>query len=61
MTFARSHPGDRERLNADGLFAEIIAWKSRLFVPVDASGLDVLGRMLARHPGERILVKDAAS
>jgi len=52
---------DRERLKADGLFAEIIAWKLRLFAPVDASGVAVLGRVLARHPVERILAKDAAS
>jgi hypothetical protein len=61
MTLARPRPGDRERLKADGLFAGRIAWKLRLFVPVDASGVDVPGRVLARHPVERILAKDAAS
>jgi predicted RNA methylase len=52
---------DRERLKADGLFAEIIAWKLRLFVPADASGVAVLTRVLARHPVERILAKEAVS
>ena len=61
MTLARSRPGDRERPKADGLFAGRIAWKLRLFVLVDASGVDVPGRVLARHPVERILAKDAAS
>lgn len=61
MMLARSRPGDRERLEADSLFAELIAWKLRLFVPVDASAVDVLGRVLARHPVKRILAKDAAS
>jgi len=37
MTLARSRPGDRERLKADGLTAEIIGWKWRLFAPVERS------------------------
>ncbi|MCX7327404.1 MAG: hypothetical protein NTW00_04610 [Hyphomicrobiales bacterium] len=61
MTIARSRPGDRARLKADGLFAEIIGWTWRPFAPVDASGVDVLGPVLARHPVERIPAKDAAS
>jgi predicted RNA methylase len=52
---------DRERLKADGLFAEIIAWKLRLFVPVDAAGVTVLAHVLARHPVERILAKETVS
>jgi hypothetical protein len=52
---------DRERLKADGLFAEIIAWKLRLFVPVDAAGVAVLTRVLVRHQVERILAKEAVS
>jgi hypothetical protein len=52
---------DRERLKADGLFAEIIAWTLRLFVPMDAAGIAVLARVLARHPVERILAKEAVS
>ena len=40
----------RERLKADGLFSEIIAWKLRLFVPNDARGPTVLAKVLARHP-----------
>jgi predicted RNA methylase len=50
---------DRERLKADGLFAEIIAWKLRLFVPADAAGVAVIARVLARHPVERVLAKEA--
>jgi hypothetical protein len=53
-------PDDRERLKADGLFSEIIAWKLRLFVPVDASGPAVLGRVLSRHPPMRIRDREAA-
>jgi hypothetical protein len=47
--------GERERLKAMGLFSEIIAWKLRLFVPNDASGVDVLARLLDRHPLTRII------
>jgi hypothetical protein len=52
---------ERERLKADGLFSEIISWTLRLFVPVDAFGVAVLARVLARHPVERILAKETAS
>ena len=38
----------KDRLKADGFFSEIISWKLRLFCPVDASGLKVLDRLLAR-------------
>jgi len=40
----------KDRLKADGLFSEIISWKLRLFCPVDASGIAVLDRLLARFP-----------
>ncbi|MGA7808778.1 strawberry notch-like NTP hydrolase domain-containing protein [Bradyrhizobium sp.] len=40
----------RDRLRADGLFSEIISWKLRFFVPVDATGPAVLGRVLERYP-----------
>ncbi|MET3790997.1 strawberry notch-like NTP hydrolase domain-containing protein [Aquamicrobium terrae] len=44
----------RARLTAYGLFHEIISWKLRMFVPVDASGTIVLGKLLDRWPVERI-------
>ncbi|SDX67078.1 strawberry notch family protein [Roseicitreum antarcticum] len=40
----------KDRLKADGFFAEIIAWKLRLFCPVDPSGIAILDRLLARCP-----------
>ena len=50
----------RERLTAYGLFHEIISWKLRMFVPTDASGPDVLARVLDRWPVERIGEREAA-
>jgi hypothetical protein len=50
----------RERLTAYGLFHEIISWKLRMFVPTDASGVAVLGRILDRWPVERIGEREAA-
>jgi predicted RNA methylase len=50
----------RQRLTAYGLFHEIISWKLRMFVPVDASGLAVLARLLDRWPVERIGEREAA-
>ena len=40
----------KDRLKADGFFSEIIAWKLRLFCPTDASGVPILGTLLARFP-----------
>ena len=40
----------KDRLKADGFFSEIISWKLRLFCPVDAGGVTVLDRLLARCP-----------
>ncbi|RUY98132.1 methylase, partial [Mesorhizobium sp. M7A.F.Ca.CA.001.12.2.1] len=40
----------RERLTAYGLFHEIISWKLRMFVPIDAGGLAVLERVHDRFP-----------
>jgi len=40
----------KDRLKADGFFSEIISWKLRLFCPADASGINVLDRLLARCP-----------
>jgi hypothetical protein len=40
----------KDRLQADGFFSEIIAWKLRLFCPTDSNGIAVLDRLLARCP-----------
>ena len=50
----------RERLRAYGLFTEIISWKLRFFVPVDASGPTVLARLLEAYPAQRLLEREAA-
>lgn len=50
----------RERLRAYGLFSEIISWKLRFFVPVDASGQAVLARVLDTYPVARIAEREAA-
>lgn len=50
----------RERLRAYGLFSEIISWKLRMFVPVDADGVGVLARLLECYPIERIGEREAA-
>ncbi len=50
----------RERLTAYGLFHEIISWKLRMFVPVDANGPIVLAKLLDRWPVERIGEREAA-
>ncbi|PWJ72682.1 strawberry notch-like protein [Pseudaminobacter salicylatoxidans] len=50
----------RDRLRAYGLFHEIISWKLRMFVPVDAAGSAVLAKVLDRWPVERIGEREAA-
>jgi predicted RNA methylase len=50
----------RERLRAYGLFTEIISWKLRFFVPVDASGPAVLGKLIETYPIERVSEREAA-
>ena len=50
----------RDRLRAYGLFTEIISWKLRFFVPVDANGPAVLGRLLDTYPLARISEREAA-
>lgn len=50
----------RERLRAHGLFGEIIAWRLRFFVPIDANGVAVLDRLLAAHAIARIVEREAA-
>jgi predicted RNA methylase len=44
----------RDRLRAYGLFGEIISWKLRFFVPVDATGPAILAKVLERYPVARI-------
>ncbi|MQW87814.1 strawberry notch family protein [Sinorhizobium saheli] len=50
----------RDRLRAYGLFTEIISWKLRFFVPVDATGVTVLGKLLETYPVARIGEREAA-
>jgi hypothetical protein len=50
----------RDRLRAYGLFAEIISWKLRMFVPNDADGVEVLAKVLDRYPLARITEREAA-
>ncbi|MGF7006963.1 strawberry notch-like NTP hydrolase domain-containing protein [Aminobacter sp. BE322] len=50
----------RQRLTAYGLFHEIISWKLRMFVPVDANGPAILGKLFERWPVERIGEREAA-
>lgn len=50
----------RDRLRAYGLLGEIISWKLRFFVPVDASGPAILGKLLDTYPVERISEREAA-
>ncbi|WP_426441167.1 strawberry notch-like NTP hydrolase domain-containing protein [Bradyrhizobium genosp. P] len=50
----------RDRLRAYGLFSEIISWKLRMFVPVDADGVGVLAKLLECYPIERIGEREAA-
>ncbi|MFN3321573.1 MAG: strawberry notch C-terminal domain-containing protein, partial [Allorhizobium sp.] len=50
----------RDRLRAYGLFSEIISWKLRFFVPVDATGSEIIGKLLDRFPALRIGEREAA-
>jgi hypothetical protein len=50
----------RERLRAYGLFTEIISWKLRFFVPVDADGPAILGKLLDTYRIARISDREAA-
>jgi predicted RNA methylase len=50
----------RDRLRTYGLFAEIISWKLRMFVPTDTSGAEILAKVLDRYPIERIAEREAA-
>ena len=50
----------RDRLRAYGLFGEIIYWKLRMLVPTDASGAEILTRLLDHYPIEHIVEREAA-
>jgi hypothetical protein len=50
----------RDRLKAYGVFHEIISWKLRMFVPSDASGVDILARVLDHYPIARVGEREAA-
>ncbi|MCA1438189.1 strawberry notch family protein, partial [Bradyrhizobium sp. BRP20] len=50
----------RDRLRAYGLFGEIISWRLRMFVPTDASGVEVLSKVLDTYPVARISEREAA-
>ncbi|QOZ36145.1 strawberry notch-like NTP hydrolase domain-containing protein [Bradyrhizobium sp. CCBAU 53421] len=50
----------RDRLRAYGLFGEIISWKLRMFVPTDASGVEVLAKVLNSYPVARVGGREAA-
>ncbi len=50
----------RQRLRAYGLFTEIISWKLRFFIPVDANGPTVLGKLLDTYRIARISDREAA-
>jgi len=50
----------RDRLRAYGLFGEIISWKLRMFVPTDASGVEILSNVLGSYPVARISDREAA-
>jgi len=50
----------RERVRAYGLFTEIISWKLRFFVPIDASGPAVLGKLIETYRIERVSEREAA-
>jgi hypothetical protein len=49
-----------DRLRAYGLFGEIISWKLRMFVPTDASGGDVLAKVLDHYAIEAIAEREVA-
>jgi hypothetical protein len=50
----------RDRLRAYGLFGEIISWKLRMFIPIDAAGVGILASVIERYPIERVSEREAA-
>ncbi|WP_244482239.1 strawberry notch C-terminal domain-containing protein, partial [Bradyrhizobium pachyrhizi] len=50
----------RDRLRAYGPFGEIISWKLRMFVPTDASGAEILSKVLETYSVTGISKREAA-
>jgi predicted RNA methylase len=50
----------RDRLRSFGLFAEIVSWKLRMFVPTDESGIEILSKVLDHYPVARISEREGA-
>jgi hypothetical protein len=44
------HAEDVPNLRAKGLIGEIIAWKLRLFVPMNEDGTRIFANLLHNHP-----------
>ena len=55
-----SHAKMRNSLRGDGLFGEIIFCKLRMFVRMDASGIEMLSKILDRYPVEGASWQEAA-
>jgi hypothetical protein len=49
-----------DQLKATGLMSEIIAWKLRLFVPLEDAAPAIIDRILARYPVIRLIDRMAA-
>lgn len=49
------------RLKAMGLISEIIAWKMRLFIPVNNDGQAILARLIEQHPIVAVSDRSAAA
>lgn len=43
-------PASLPALKATGMMTEIIAWKTRLFIPTDARGPEILSMLMAKNP-----------
>ena len=50
----------RDRLKAYGLFHEIISWKLRMFVPSDATDVEILATVFDHYPIVRVGEREAA-
>jgi hypothetical protein len=50
----------RDRLRAYGLLGEIMSWKQRMFVPTEASGVEILSKLVEQYPVARISEREAA-
>jgi predicted RNA methylase len=60
IELSRFSDGMVERLKANGLVSEIIAWRLRLFVPTGTAGPAILATLMERHPLMRVADKTAA-